>query len=123
MKTQIRIKAGQVSVLAELFNTSAAQAILKTLPFSGEVNTWGEEIYFGIPLEFEMEKGQTMVNPGDLGYWPPGKAFCVFFGPTPISNTDEIRPASAVEVFGRLIGDPAVFKTVEDGEPIVIERA
>ena len=123
MKTQIRIKAGQVSALAELFSTSAAQAILKTLPFNGKVNTWGEEIYFGIPLEFEMEKGQTMVNPGDLGYWPPGKAFCVFFGPTPISNTDEIRPASAVEVFGRLIGDPAVFKTVEDGEPIVIERA
>ena len=71
----------------------------------------------------ELEAGQEVVNLGDLGYWPPGSAFCIFFGPTPISKKDEIRAASAVDIFGRLVDDAEVFKNVEDGDQIVVERA
>ena len=123
MKRQIRIKAGSVTVLAELFNTKNAETIWQALPFKNKVNTWGDEIYFSIPLKMDLEAGQEIVDSGDLGYWPPGSAFCIFFGPTPMSNQDEIRAASAVDIFGRLEDDPKLFKKVTDGEEIVVERA
>ncbi|MFC1894035.1 cyclophilin-like fold protein [Chloroflexota bacterium] len=121
MKRQIRIKAGSVIALAELSNTKAANAIWQALPISGRVNTWGDEIYFRIPVRMELEAGQEIVYSGDLGYWPPGSAFCIFFGPTPMSSQDEIRAASAVDIFGRLIDDSKVFKDVIDGEKIAVE--
>ena len=123
MERQIRIKAGSVIVVAELYNTKTAEAIWQALPFSSDVNTWGDEIYFKIPLEMELESGQEIVDVGDLGYWPPGNAFCIFFGPTPMSNEDEIKAARAVDVFGRLVDDAKVFKKVEQGQGIVVERA
>jgi len=123
MDRQIRIKVGSVTVVAELYNTKTADAIWQALPFSSRVNTWGDEIYFSIPLKMELEAGQEIVEFGDLGYWPPGSAFCIFFGPTPMSSPDEIRAASAVDIFGSLEDDPDVFRKVEDGEEIVIERA
>lgn len=122
MKRQIYIKAGSVTALAELNNTKTADAIWQALPFSGNINTWGEEIYFSIPVKIELEKGQQVVNPGDLGYWPPGNAFCIFFGPTPISRGAEIRAASPVDVFGSLVDDPKMFTKVKDGEKIIVER-
>lgn len=122
MKRQIRIKAGSVIALAELSNTETADAIWQALPLSSKANTWGDEIYFSIPLKIELEAGQEIVSLGDLGYWPPGSAFCIFFGPTPVSSQDQIRAASAVDVFGRLIDDPKVFKKVKVGEGIVVER-
>jgi uncharacterized protein len=70
-----------------------------------------------------LEKGQEVVNAGDLGYWPSGPAFCIFFGPTPVSRDQEIRLASAITVFGKTIGDPRVFKKATDGVEIVIEKA
>ncbi len=122
MKRQIRIKAGSVIALAELNNTNTAVAIWQALPFSGKVNTWGEEIYFAIPPKMELEEGQEVVNSGDLGYWPPGSAFCIFFGPTPVSRGAEVRAASPVNIFGSLVDDPKVFGRVKDGERIVVER-
>ncbi len=122
MKRQIRIKAGSVIAVAELLNTKTAEAIWQALPFSSKVNTWGDEIYFRIPIKMELEAGQEIVNSGDLGYWPPGSAFCIFFGPTPASNKNEIRAASAVDIFGKLVDDARVFKGVKDGEQIVVER-
>lgn len=122
MKRQIRIKAGSIAALAELSNSKTAEAIWQALPFSSKVNTWGDEIYFGIPLKMELEAGKEIVNFGDLGYWPPGSAFCIFFGATPASRQDEIRAASAVDIFGRLIDDPELFKMVEEGEEIFVER-
>ncbi|MEM2876443.1 MAG: cyclophilin-like fold protein, partial [Candidatus Bathyarchaeia archaeon] len=86
-------------------------------------NTWGEEIYFSIPVYLELEDSQETVEVGDIGYWPPGHAFCIFFGKTPASRGSEIRPASAVNVFGKVVGDPKVFKKVKDGDTILIERA
>ena len=122
MKRQIRIKAGSVVALAELYNTQAADAIWQALPLSSNIHTWGEEIYFSIPVKMELEAGQEVVNSGDLGYWPPGSAFCIFFGPTPMSRGGEIRAASPVDVFGSLVDDPKVFREVKNGEKIVVER-
>ena len=123
MERQIRIKAGSVIVVAELYNTKTAEAIWQALPFSSTVNTWGDEIYFSIPLKIGLESGQEIVNLGDLGYWPPGNAFCIFFGQTPMSKQGEIRAASEVNVFGRLAGDPKMFKGIKAGERIVVDRA
>lgn len=122
MKRQIKIKAGSVEALAELHDTKTAEAIWQGLPLDSEVNTWGDEIYFSTPLKLELEAGRETVEPGDLGYWPPGKAFCIFFGLTPVSNQGQIRAASEVDVFGKLSGDPTVFKNVKDGERISVER-
>jgi hypothetical protein len=117
---KIRIIAGAIEAEAELNNTKTAQAIWKALPIKSRVNLWGNEIYFSIPLSLELEAGQELVSIGDLGYWPAGNAFCIFFGPTPVSQRDEIRPASAVTVFGKIIGDATVFKKVASGTKIVI---
>ena len=122
MERQIRIKAGSVIVVAELYNTKTAEAIWQALPFSSKVNTWGDEIYFPIPVKIGLESGQEIVDLGDLGYWPPGSAFCIFFGQTPMSNKDEIRAASAVDVFGKVVDDARVFKNVKDGEEMTVER-
>ena len=123
MKKRIRIKAGKVDTTAELNDTKTAEAIGKALPLKSKAETWGDEVYFEIPLHLELEDGKELVAVGDIGYWPNGNCFCIFFGPTPMSKGNEIRPASAVNVFGKVIGAPKVFKQVKDGETIVIERA
>ena len=100
-----------------------ARRIWEALPIEARANTWGDEIYFGIPVEADPENPGEVVDLGDLAYWPPGNAFCIFFGRTPASRGDEIRPASAVNVFGKVKGDPKVFKKVRSGERVRIERA
>lgn len=122
MKKQIKIKVGSVEALAELYNTKTAEAIWQGLPFDSEVNTWGDEIYFRIPLKIDLEAGRETVELGDLGYWPPGMAFCIFFGLTPVSSQGQIKAASEVDVFGKLLDDPAVFKGVKNGERISVDR-
>ncbi len=118
----MEIEAGEVKAQAELNESETAKAIWDALPMEGVANTWGDEVYFSIPLVMEMEAGQEVVQVGDLGYWPPGRAFCIFFGPTPASLGDEIRPASAVTVFGRIVGDATVFRRVRDGTEVTIRR-
>ena len=122
MNRRIRIKAGATEVAAELNSTRTAQAIWDALPITGRGNRWGEEIYFSIPVNLEAENAQEVVAMGDLGYWPPGTAFCIFFGPTPMSRGDEIRPASPVNVFGKVIGDATVLKQVASGTEILVDR-
>lgn len=119
---KIRITAGDVTAEATLNDTKTAQAIWDALPIEARANTWGDEIYFGIPVFLEEENAQEIVALGDLGYWPPGHAFCIFFGRTPMSRGNEIRPASPVNVFGKVEGDPLVFTKVPDGARIRIER-
>ena len=121
MKRTILIKVGQIEVVAELNDTNTAQSIWEALPIKAHVNLWGDEVYCSIPLSLELETGQELVNVGDLGYWPQGNAFCIFFGPTPMSRGDEIRPASQVTVFGKVIGDATVFKQVASGTEITIK--
>jgi uncharacterized protein len=118
----IHIKAGTVEGIAELNSTKVAQAIWEALPIKAEANLWGDEVYFPIPVYTELESGMTLVNIGNLGYWPTGNAFCIFFGPTPISGKNEIRPASAVTVFGKIIGDARIFKNVKEGAEINVTR-
>ena len=120
MGKKIRITAGEVQATAELNDTRTAQAIWEALPIKGRVNLWGGEIYFSIPLRLKLEAGQELVNIGDLGYWPDGNAFCIFFGPTLVSQGDEIRPASPVTVFGKVIGDATIFKKVAAGTKIIV---
>jgi hypothetical protein len=122
MAGKIRIKIASIDAAAELNDTRTAQAILAALPIKAHASLWGEEIYFSIPVSLELEAGQELVTAGDLGYWPEGNAFCIFFGPTPVSRGDEIRPASAVTVFGRIIGDATIFKQVTSGAKIAIEE-
>jgi len=117
----IRITAGAVSVEAELNDSKTAAAIAAALPIDATGDTWGDEIYFDIGLALPGESPRETVALGDLGYWPPGKAFCIFFGPTPMSRGDEIRPASAVNVVGRVIGDPRVFTRVRGGTRVTME--
>jgi len=119
---KIVIRAGEVEATAELNESATATAIWQALPLEGSANTWGEEIYFRIPVSQALEPGaKALVQLGDLGYWPQGEAFCIFFGATPISGPGEIRPASAVNLVGRLVDDPKKFSSVSAGTPVRIE--
>lgn len=122
MEKKIKIKAGNIEAEALLNDSATAQKVWGALPIEAKANTWGDEIYFSIPVKAPLEKdAQELVNLGDLGYWPEGQGFCIFFGPTPISRGKEIRPASAVNIIGKIIGDPMVFKKVSPGTKITIE--
>jgi len=121
---EIVIEAGAVKARARLADTAAARRIYQALPLRAVARTWGDEIYFDVPVEEALdESAQEVVAAGDLGYWPSGPALCVFFGPTPISRPGEIRPASAVNIVGRLLGEPAVFKAVSEGMAITVSQA
>lgn len=109
----IRIVLGNLTLNAELNESPTAKEIWEALPIETSFNTWGDEIYFSIPVEMALESdAQEVVQSGDLGYWPSGNAFCIFFGPTPISSEGEIRPASAVNIIGRVIDDAERLKEV-----------
>ena len=120
---KIRISAGRIVGEAALDDSETAASIWKALPIDAKAEIWGDEIYFDVALTLRAGSPRAVVELGDLGYWPPGRAFCVFFGPTPSSRGDEIRPASPVNVFGRLLGDPTQFKQVRAGTPVRVERA
>jgi hypothetical protein len=122
MGNRIRITAGVIETQAELNGTRTAQGIWEALPIKSRVNLWGDEIYFSIPLGLQLEAGQEVVSMGDLGYWPDGSAFCIFFGATPVSQGDGIRPASPVTVFGKVIGDATIFKKVAKGTKITVRN-
>ena len=119
---KIRISAGGVTATAALNDTATADAIWNALPIEASANTWGDEVYFAIPLHVAQEPGASdLVQAGDVAYWPPGHAFCIFFGPTPASRGSECRAASAVTVVGRIDGDARVFASVPDGEDVRLE--
>jgi len=119
---KVTITVENVKMSAELNDSGTAQKIWKALPIEGSVNTWGDEIYFSTTIKIGPEDAKAKVSEGNLGYWPPGSAFCIFFGLTPASQGDEIRPASPVNVFGKIIGDPKVFKKVQSGAKIIVEK-
>ncbi len=121
---KIRITAGKVSAEAVLNDSPTATKIWEALPLEARGNTWGEEIYFSIPVRAEEAKdARDIVAVGDLGYWPPGTAFCIFFGRTPASTDSRPRAASAVNIIGRVTGDATVFKAVPSGTKVSLERA
>ena len=122
MERGIRITAGTVAAEAQLNDSKTARAIWDALPIEAKGSTWGDEIYFDIGVTAAPEAAREVVDLGDLAYWPPGHAFCIFFGPTPASRGDECRAASPVNVVGRIQGDPGVFKKVRAGTRVTIER-
>ncbi len=121
---RMRITAGEVTIHAGLNDSPTADLVWEELPIQASANTWGDEIYFEIPVTAAASEGAGPVVPlGAVAYWPPGRAMCLFFGPTPVSTGGEIRAASAVNLIGSLEGDPTVLRAVRGGAPITIERA
>ena len=119
---RVTITAGDVRVTALLRDTRTADLVWDALPLGSPGGTWGDEIYFRTPMQVEEEDAQEVVEAGDVAFWPPGQALCLFFGPTPASRGDEIRPASPVNVVGRIEGDPTVLRTVASGADVRVER-
>jgi len=123
MTRKIQITAGAVSGTAILNDSATADAIWDALPLEGRANRWGKEIYFSIPVNHsESSDARQDMAVGELGYWPSGKAFCIFFGPTPVSEGKIPRAYSNVNPFGHVEGDPDVYGEVEDGESVVVSR-
>jgi hypothetical protein len=118
---KVRITAGAVHVTATLNDSATAGLVWGALPFKAPAGTWGDEIYFTIPVEADEEQAVEVVEMGAVAYWPPGSALCLFFGPTPMSRGDEIRPASAVNVLGSVDDDPAILKQVNPGDTMIVE--
>jgi hypothetical protein len=120
----ITISAGGVTMSATLNTSSTAEAVWQALPITSRLSLWGDEIYFAIPVHVEeAPDARAVVDVGDLGYWPPGNAFCIFWGPTPMSRGREIRPASPVNVFGAIAGDARSFGRVPSGARVEVSRA
>ena len=87
MRKRITITSGDILLEAELNDSPTSQAIWSVLPITGRASVWGDEVYFEIPVEMPQEPGARQdMEVGELGYWPVGRAFCIFFGPTPVST-------------------------------------
>ncbi|MEM2210892.1 MAG: cyclophilin-like fold protein [Nitrososphaerales archaeon] len=106
--------------LNEHKNPITMKSILNALPIESKVNRWGDEIYFSTPVNVSEENAQVDVQIGDIAYWPPGKALCIFFGPTPISKGNEPRAASPVNVIGKVKGDLTLLKKVKRGSKVIV---
>lgn len=123
VEKRIRITARDISAEALLNESVTASKIWDSLPITAAANTWGDEIYFSISVNDKPSAdAKEVVEIGELAYWPPGKAFCIFFGMTPASSNGQIRPASAVNPIGKIVGDSTVFKAADDGDTVKIER-
>jgi hypothetical protein len=120
---RIQITAGSISLPAELNDTPTARQVWDALPIEGRANTWGDEIYFEIPVVArQAADARADVAVGELGYWPVGHAFCIFFGPTPASAGPAPRAYSPVNILGRVIGGATAFRAVRDGAPVRLVR-
>jgi len=116
-------RSGTVIVELTGRNPRTAEALLRALPFESRARRWGEEVYFESPVDAGEEDASELVEVGDVAYWPPGRALCLFFGPTPISRPGEIRPASSVNVIGRVVEGLDVLRRVSSGERVRVEVA
>ena len=119
---RIKITAGGVTVTAVLNDSATADLVWGALPIEAQASTWGDEIYFRTEVVADEDGAREVVDMGDVGYWPPGQALCLFFGPTPMSRGDEIRPASPVNVLGKIEGDAVALKPVRSGAAVTVER-
>ena len=120
---KILIEFEKFSLQARLNDSPTAQELLKQLPIEGQVTTWGEEIYFEIPVEMPQESdARQEVEVGELGYWPVGSAFCIFFGPTPVSTDEQPRAYSPVNILGEIHGDLADLRSIQDGDLVRLAR-
>jgi hypothetical protein len=121
---RITITAGDLALEAELDEKPTARKIWSALPLEGRANTWGDEIYFEIPVTAAQEPdAREVVEVGELGFWPVGNAFCIFFGPTPVSTDERPRAYSPVNIIGRVLGDATQFRAVRGGTLVTLTRA
>jgi len=124
MPTSIRIVVNGLGFDAELNDSACARRIAHILPIDAAPHEWGDEFYFEIPLEMPLdETATTAVDVGDVGYWPPGRALAIFFGPTPMSTDDRPVPASSVNLVGRIAGDATALRTAKGARRLRVERA
>ncbi len=123
MGNRILLLIGQYDFEVDLNDSDTANAIWLAAPFEAYTNAWGEEIYFEIPVNTKLENGRKVLEPGEVAYWPSGKALCIFFGPTPISKGAEAEAISDVSPVGRLVGDPRRFEAVGDRLKVLVRRA
>ena len=126
---KIVIEAGSVRMEAELSDSSTARKVGEALgppsaSIEGSANLWGDEIYFEIPVVAAQEAdAREIVDVGTLGYWPVGHAFCIFFGPTPVSTDERPRAYSPCNILGQVLGDATRFREVRNGETVTLSRA
>jgi uncharacterized protein len=118
---RIRFDFGTITLDAELFDTPTAHAIAATLPISSSALTWGEEVYFTVPVKVAREpQARAVVTPGEVAYWPDGPAIALGFGRTPISRGDETRLASPCNIFGRALSDVKVLANLAAGAKVKV---
>jgi hypothetical protein len=123
MPTNVKIIVNNIMLEAEISDTACAKAILEKLPLEAVLNVWGDEFYFEIPVTSPLDETATrMVKVGDIGYWPPGQALAIFFGPTPLSSGADPVPASKVNIVGKIIGDATLLRKVKDASTIRLEK-
>lgn len=120
MKKNIKIISKNFEFLVELNDSKTSQEIIKKLPIVSRSNIWGDEIYFQIPVYSELENGIEILDTGSVAYWPPGNAFCIFFGKTPASTGDKPQAASPVTLIGKIIDNKSLpdLKKISDGDII-----
>ena len=120
---RITISAGDVVMEAELNESPTAVKVWDALPIDGRASTWGDEIYFEIPVSAGQEPdARADVAVGGLGYWPVGSAFCIFFGQTPVSKNEKPRAYSPVNIFGRITGDAGLLRNIKSGSDIQVRK-
>jgi hypothetical protein len=121
---KIQITVGDISLAAELNDSPTSRSVWQALPIQGQANVWGDEIYFEIPVVDDAQPdARAEMDVGEIGYWPVGRAFCVFYGPTPASTDEKPRAASPVNVLGRVTADVSRLKGVRSGAPVIITSA
>jgi uncharacterized protein len=121
MSKIIEIAFNKVIINAELNDSLTAQKVFNILPIKSEINLWGSEIYFEISIESELENGKELMDIGNIAFWPPGNAFCIFFGSTPASSNSQPKAASAVTVIGKLTGNDSIEKIKKIKSTDIIE--
>jgi hypothetical protein len=119
---RIRVAWTVGSIEGELRDTPTAARLMEVLPFSARANTWGEEVYFDAPMTAELEPDCTpVVDPGTICFWAQGAALALPYGPTPVSEGDECRLVTAVNIVGMFDGDPKLLATIRPGEKVTVE--
>jgi hypothetical protein len=122
-KFLIRFDFGDVKLDAELLDTPTAKAIAKVLPVEARVSTWGEEVYFNVPVDMKREAdARAVMKPGEIAYWPDGPAIAIGFGRTPISEGREIRLASPCNVFAKALSDVKVLSKIRAGMRVTVDE-